>query len=928
MDRLPPADDADLEALQRAGWLDGDRSLIENLSELMRSGPDPSGTARRLAEVARLAPDAIAAATTDPLVGRRLVALAGASRALTATLTRVPDPVAILSAGPGRFEAPSTTGELSGAVRRALATIAAADISGEIDMPAVGRLVADVADAAVQTALALVDPGPDLAVVALGKWGGRELNYASDIDLVLVHSGDERASTETALALLDALAGAYRVDTGLRPEGGHGPLTRTLDSYRRYWGEWAEPWEAQAMLKARFVAGDDDLGARFTEAAAEFVFPERLGADAVRSIRSMKARAEGLLPLDVTELKRGIGGIRDVEFAVQLLQLVHGRADPALRTGNTLEALAELSSGGYVLADDAEALGDAYRWLRDTEHRVQLVDLRQTHTLPDQPAMRERVARSLGYRDRPEDSALEAFEADLARHRAEVRSIHERLFHRPVLDALAESRAGAMTAEAAAARLAAFGFLDTEATRTAIAELTAGLSRRSGLMRHMLPVLMEWLSLSPDPDLGLSQLQRLVEGSADAGEIVATMRDDPVAAERLCRVLGTSRLVGRLLDRLPPLVPLLGDDTRLGAWPSTEELREEATGRSHFRDDPDAAIHSFHAEHLLGIALADLAGVVDEVEVGHRVSDLADATIHAALERIAGDLPTARRLVVVALGKWGGRELGYASDLDAVVVAPADTDTEEAGRAVEQLFTVLGSGRAGLRALDLDLGLRPEGRKGSLVRTLDGFRTYWSQWAQTWELQAMLRSRAAAGDADLGRDFVAAARDAAVAPRPGREGDIRAMKARVESERIPIDEDPDFHLKLGRGGMADVEWTVQLLQMQHGSAEPSLHTAGTLPALDALEAQGLLDASEADVLRTAYRFCTRVRNRLYLRAGRPRDSLPTDPEETTRLARSLGYTATPRTALREDYRRLTRRARRVVEQRFYGIDRPGEGRNA
>ncbi len=925
MERVPPADPADLEALRAAQWIVGDTVAAGDLFDRVRTGPDPEGAMHRLGEVARRSPDLVRDALEDAVLGKRLVSLVGGSRALAATLATAEDARRILLGPPMLQDAlPEDLGRL---VPQALAAIAAEDLADEIDMPEAGLRIANLADAAARVAASTFG-NLAIAVVAMGKWGGGELNYASDIDVLFVHEGPEDEAADAATRFIELLTrradsrAPFRVDTDLRPEGSAGPLTRSLDSYRAYWERWADTWEFQALLKARFVAGDPALGARFLEVAEEYVFPQRLGADAVRSVRAMKARAEGLLDPSVTELKRGVGGIRDVEFAVQLLQLVHGRADPSLRTPNTLEALEALADGGYVLGDDADELAAAYRWLRDAEHRIQLFDLRQTHSLPTQPADRERVARAMGYRDDPNTPALERFESDLAERRSAVRSIHERLFHRPVLEALADSRAASMTPEAAIQRLEAFGFLDTDGTRRAVAELTTGLSRRSALMRHMLPVVMEWLSTAPDPDLGLAQLRLLLGTTDDTAAIVATLRDDPAAAERLCLVLGTSSLVGRLIDRLPPLVPTLGDDAALASWPASDNLVAEAGHRVSVHDDPTAALRRFHAEHLLRIAVADIAGLIDEAEVGRRLSQLSDATVAAAVSAAATETGEAHGLCVVALGKWGGGELTYASDLDAIVVVDEPDATDRASRIIERVIATLGGPITGLPSLELDLDLRPEGRKGALVRSASAYEAYWEQWVETWELQALLRARPAVGDIDRGTELVATAARYVFADIPDRDQDIRAMKARVERERIPLEEDPDFHLKLGKGSLADVEWTVQLLQMRHGRDRPAVRGPSTLRAIKALAREGILPADEAKMLAEAYRFCARVRNRQFLRSERGFDSLPSDPAEATRLARSLGYDSSPRSALREDYRRLTRRARRVVERRFYGID-PG-----
>lgn len=924
------------ETLAGTPWGD-DEQGVERAIERIATGPDPTGTATRLARVLPAAPALASESSRDPLLAEALVAVCSSGRALTAALTALGDdalePLRWASPPAPRIEAAGSDPGLAirRGVRRHMLGIAALDLTRRIDMPAAGIALADLADAAADAALrSVARPGdPSMAVVALGKWGGRELNYASDIDLVFVHEGDEAALAarlaERFIAILSSRTAdgiAFRVDPDLRPEGRDGPLSRTVESFRAYWERWAHTWERQAMLKARPAAGDRALGAAFVEASLSFVHPEVLPHDAVREIRAMKLRSERLVSGAADELKRGVGGIRDIEFAVQLLQLVHGGADPLLRSANTLDALARLGSGGYVDPADTEELSDSYRWLRDLEHRIQLQDLRQTHTVPGGGAARERIAKLMGYRDRPDASAVEAFEGEMVERRSAVRDIHQRLFYRPALEAFASARRDGRIDR----QMAALGFTDSEATRAAAADLTAGLSRRSRLMRQVLPLMMEWLSAAPDPDLGLAQLRLLVAGSGDNGLLIAALRDDPGVGERLCRLLGTARLAGRLVDRIPSALTLLGDDVALGTPPEPSSLRAEALGRGAIRPDHAETIESLHrfwGERLLVTMAADVAGLSDVQDVGRRLSDAADALVEAllaaAIDEVGAGGLHAPPMAVIAMGSWGGRELTYAGDLDALVVFDPDAgDEEAASRVAEVLVGSLAAPSPGVSPPAVDLDLRPEGRKGALTRSLAAYEAYWDRWALTWEFQSLLRARFAAGDAALGDRFVAAATVRAHPASFDADREVRSMKLRVEKERIPLGEDPDFHVKLGKGALSDVEWTVQLLQMRHGHAHPAIRTPATLEALQALARGGLVRPSDAAALEAAYLFCARVRNRLALRAGRTFDSLPTDPDESAALARSLGYEISPRTALREEYRRVTRRARKVVDRVFYG----------
>ncbi len=965
--------DALVPRLAAAGWIDGDAVAPMAAPHLhaLRAGPDPVGTLERLADVLEAAPELAERALAVPAVGEALVAIAGASRALTRTVKAHPDwliDAATGDAGAGEPPEPDV-GAIRSFVRQGLLRIAVRDLLGRADMPRVGRELADLADAAAAAALEYAEakardrdaaadlPDVPFAVVAMGKWGGRELNYASDIDLLFVYDTPAGPAPDSvndygqrvAASFMQALGGvtpegvAFRVDADLRPEGKAGPLARSLDAYASYYDRWAEPWEFQALIKARPAAGDEDLGRRFAELVTPHVYPDTLPAGAIRHVRTLKARAEAHTSSRGrahSEIKRGIGGIRDVEFSVQLLQLVHGRSDADLRGRDTLAALDALERGGYVRPGDAASLHEAYRWLRDLEHRIQLWDLRQTHELPGDDAARHRLARTMGYRDHADRTARDDFEADLVRHRGTVRTIHERLFYRPLLEAFAASPAVRLTPEGARRQLAALGFRDSDGAQRAFDDLTAGLSRRSRLMQQLLPLMLDWLSEAPDPDLGLAQLRTLVTTTADNTTLVAALRDNPVAAERLCRVLGTSRLLGRLLDRIPEALAAIGDDGRIDSVPTPEELTAAARQQVGVRRDRVAvlgALRRFVRGGLLRIAVRDLLGRAGTEQVGGELSDLADAAAAAALDLAHAEVRERPEFdglpdvpfVVVAMGKWGGRELNYASDLDVLYVydVPAGAETHVANAYAEKVATSFAEALGGVTpegvAFRIDARLRPEGKSGRLARSLDGFAAYYDQWAEPWEFQALIKARPAAGDPALGARFLDL-----VVPHvyPGALPDdtvryVRTVKARIEKERIPPHEDAAFHMKLGPGSLSDVEFTVQLLQLAHGGRQPRVRVPGTLAALEALDADHLILPADARSLADAYRFCARVRNRLFLQAGKPRDSLPSDADEATRLALSLGYEHHPLSTMREEYRRRTRRARRVVERLFYGVDR-------
>ncbi len=943
---------ADLEELvSRTGLAPADEDA---LTAALADAADPLTALSALTGLAAAAPGPTGRALARDRPRRALVAVLGTSRSLGRWLASRPDALGFLD---GASDAPLALagrqalvehaldavggaarpeGALRTFKRERLLELAAADLLGETALPVVAAALADLADACLEAAVVLAD-APGLAVVGMGKLGGNELNYSSDVDVLFVSpDGDVRGARRVIEIMAEPLPEGivWRVDADLRPEGRAGPLTRTPESYLAYYRRWADAWEFQALIKRRPVAGDHELGADLCAALEELVYPAAWPADTLASLRAMKARAEAQLSrtgLAEREVKLGPGGIRDVEFAVQLLQLVHGHGDPDIRSPNTLAALERLAENGYVDPVDADTLADSYATLRTVEHRLQLRDEAQVHALPADPGELEFLARGLGYRPDAHAPAAEHFLADFGRNVATVRGVHERLFYRPLLEAFtaederahisaeaAEDERAHISAEAAEDRLHAFGFANAARTRAALGGLTSGLSRRSRLMTRMLPLLLGWLTDAPDPDLGLLMLERLTERPHRAETLTTLFRDSPLAAQRLCRVLGTSRPLGETLEHEPDLVGMLAEDRLLGAPRSREELQHEAESRLAWRQNaPERrrALRNFANRERSRVGIRDLLGFADTEDTGRELTRLAETCLEAALRTSGVDPLRLPPVAVVGLGRLGGAELSYRSDLDVVIVYADGGDFAPVERLAESLIDTLSAPSPEGRAFELDLDLRPEGKQGVLARSLETYVSYWERWADTWEFQALTRARPVAGDPDLGAAFMEAAapfvyRD----PMPAQWAlDIRRMKARIERERLPKRSDPARHMKLGRGGLVDVEFAVQYLQLLHGAAHPEVRRPRLPDALDALGAAGLLDADTAGRLGEAYAFACGVRNRLALLGVRDPDVLPDDVDTLGRLARSLGYEHHPAPTLREEYRRLTRRARRAAE---------------
>ncbi|WGX99453.1 bifunctional [glutamine synthetase] adenylyltransferase/[glutamine synthetase]-adenylyl-L-tyrosine phosphorylase [Nocardioides sp. L-11A] len=965
--------------LLRLGFVDLDRALVDldhlgpgsgDLLALLGRTADPDAALRGLCRLADAADAAgeraalLAAVRDDEGTAMRLLGVLGASVALADHLATHPahwrelaDPAlgstrpaawavraALLDAVAGKPDREAVDA-LRVEYRRHLLRLAARDLTHHLGVDDAAAELSDLAAGTLDAALAVARArlGPDaadvrLAVVAMGKCGGHELNYVSDVDVLFVHEGDERVAARLAAQLMQVCADhtaegtIWPVDAALRPEGRAGPLSRTLASHQSYYERWAEPWEFQALLKARPVAGDLALGAGFVAMTAPMVWSAADREGFVDAARAMRRRVLDHIPAREAErqLKLGAGGLRDVEFAVQLLQLVHGRADESIRPPTTLSALARLTEGGYVGREDGEALHRAYAFLRQLEHRIQLHRLQRTHVVPDDEASLRRLGRSLGFFKESQKQLEDTWQD----HRREVSRLHQKIFYRPLLSAVARigSDEVRLSSEAAGARLAALGYADPQAALRNLEALTAGVSRTAAIQRTLLPAMLQWFAECSDPDGGLFGFRRISEALGRTPWYLSTLRDEGEAAERLAHLLATSRYCTDLLEREPAGVRLLGGDLRpLGSAAMTEEML--ATGRRQQGFEKGVrALRAVRRRELLRIAAGDVLGLVDVAEVGSALTRLTDATLEATLQgaveatlRARGLDAVPTRMAIVAMGRYGGFELSYGSDADVLFVHEPEegADAHEAAtfarivaEEVRRVLAVPGPDPA----LVVDADLRPEGRQGPLVRTLDAYAAYYAKWSHVWEAQALLRADAVVGDPGL-RDRFTTLIDPLRYPAGGLTDDdvveVRRIKGRVDKERLPRGADPALHLKLGRGGLADIEWTVQLLQLRHGAEIPGLRTTQTLPALEAAAGAGLITHDDAQTLGTSWRLATRVRNAVLLARGRAGDEFPRALLERRAVAGILGYQFTETDRLLDDYLRVTRHAHAVVDRVFW-----------
>ncbi|MGL5816130.1 MAG: bifunctional [glutamine synthetase] adenylyltransferase/[glutamine synthetase]-adenylyl-L-tyrosine phosphorylase [Phycicoccus sp.] len=956
-----------------------DRVEEGGLAESIAEVPDPDGALLGLvrfmetvdADPSLTAP--VTAALREPGPARsRLLAVLGSSATLADHLVAHPEQwSAVVAAGP--LEVGEQVARLVAAVRHPddappadalriayreqLLGIAAVDLTAPdpvAALPGTAAALADLAQAALEAALVVAtdEAGPDaartrLAVIAMGKAGGRELNYLSDVDVIFVaEPADGAAEEESTAAATDlatrmmricsastAAGTRWQVDAALRPEGKAGPLVRTVASHRAYYERWAKTWEFQALLKARPVAGHTEVGRAYCDAVQPMVWQASSRENFVDDVQAMRRRVEQHLPAAEAgrQLKLGPGGLRDVEFSVQLLQLVHGRADDTLRGASTLDALEALAVGGYVGREDAAVLDEAYRYLRVLEHRIQLYRLRRTHLMPTTDADLRRLGRALGHRSAPAETVVAEWRA----RQREVRRLHERIFYRPLLSAVARlsDQHARLTPDAARERLAALGFRDPRGALRHLEALTAGISRRAAIQRQLLPVMLGWFADEADPDAGLLAFRTISEELGSTHWYLRLLRDEGSAAERLAHILARSRFAADLLAQAPECVRFLGDPA--GLQPRTrEELLRRMRAAAGRKDDAGSAVlaaRTIRRSELFRVAVADLFGVLTKDEVGRAMADLTcallDVTLEACLRDIVtrGGAPALTRLLVVGMGRLGGREQGYGSDADVLFVHDPEPGADQvaaqqqAMEVVRALVRLLGQPGPDPR-LDVDASLRPEGRNGPLVRSLSSYREYYARWSLVWEAQALLRAAPVAGDAGVAARFVALV-DPIRYPDGGLDAaqvrEIRTLKARVEAERLPRGADPKTHFKLGHGGLSDVEWVVQLVQLRHAHAHPALRTPSTNDALDAAGELGLVDPGRAADLAAAWHLASAMRGAGVLFRGRPIDAVPTNDRDADGIARILGLPPGSGQELRERYRRLARRARSAFESEFY-----------
>lgn len=876
--------------------------------------------------------------------------------------------------------------------RRQTLRIAYGDIVGGQRLETVVAQISHVADcivaAALQAAVASVtkqrgsphhhDGSPaTIAVFALGKLGGAELNYSSDIDLVFVCSGDgrvvgpkpcstleffERVVRETLRLLAETtpLGAAYRVDLRLRPHGSTGPVVMPAEQLVQHYDQAGRTWERQAWVKARCVAGDASLGSRVLSDLEPWIYRRWLSAADISGIKSLKRQIEHRASRtggDGRDVKHGRGGIRDIEFTIQFLQLLNGGTTPRVRTGNTLEAIRRLAETGSLTDQERAILERTYTLLRMIEHRLQILYDVQTHRLPPTAAERVRLAIRAGFG--PGEAGRTAMEAALAEATSLNRKILDHLLHdafpddpqpEPEVDLILDPEPDEAQAEQV---LAAHGFRDIPTARRMLASLgeekVRFLSPRR--CRHFLaaiaPRLLTAIGHTPDPDATLANLDAVADSLGGKGVLWELFSVSPPALDLTVKLCSSSPFLARLLVSNPGMIDELLDSLLIEGLPTPDAVDAALAELCRGAVDIQPILHAFKASQQLRVGVRDILGRLEASETSAALTAIAEATVRAVVaheeaklvtrlgEPMAGQGETVgvrAGPVVLAMGKFGGREMNYASDIDIIFLydhdglsfhtrrtrrsTEATTNAHFFSELAQRTMRVFNTFTPQGRLYDMDSRLRPSGRSGPAAISLDEFERYFAEGgpAAVWERQALVKTRVVVG-AKPAADRVRRIISRATYDRRWSAAEICAihdMRYRMEEGAKPT------NLKRGPGGVVDIEFVAQALQLIHGGTEPQLRTTETLPALHALHEAGHLTDAQFDALTRSYRTLRLIEGRLRLLDAAARHDFPADPDEQRKLAHLLGYGDAA--ALAADVQTITSRTRNEFEAVFRALE--------
>jgi glutamate-ammonia-ligase adenylyltransferase len=747
------------------------------------------------------------------------------------------------------------------------------------------------------------------SIIGMGKLGGQELNYSSDVDVIFVYGEEGNLAptltnhqffTKLAEEIIGIVGGSsaegniFRIDLRLRPEGKSGPLVRSLDSCENYYAEFGETWERMALIKARPVAGDAAVGAAFTAMVQPFIYTRHAGGNVVQQMAVLKKRIEEEVVREgqlTRHVKLGIGGIREIEFIVQSFQVLRGARLAQLRDRSTLRTLAVLVRTKILMAEEAATLADAYRFLRNVEHRLQMEMELQTHTIPDQEHALYRLARSLGC------DSVKKFLAVQEAHTSAVRKIYESVL----------SNAGASVTRATERLLAAdqlpkalanAGFTDVPGAMKVVDNLWHGpgfghvSQRTKELFMHVFSTLLHWGSRVADPDTALARFDKFVNAYGSRGLLYEIFAGNPRLVEMLMRLGDASRYLSDALARQPELFDGIVRGVVLSDPKSLHRMYEELRAAGHEGVDPMETARRWKQSEMVRLGIEDVMELADIEQTHAEMTSLAETCLRFAVERAQTDLKLEGvPFAVIGMGKFGGMELGYGADLDVLFVGGTGTsDQAEASRLASRVMDFMGRQTSTGSLFVVDPRLRPDGEKGTLASSLEAHRDYYGKRAQFWERQALVKARFVAGDAQLGRDFIRMTHDFLYGRALTTEelDEIKQMRHRVETER-GNQQHTDLEFKTGPGGLVDVEFLTQALQLRHGHAHPPLRIAHTLAVLNRLTALGIIEEEHSALLRYNYVLLRRIESVLRRVENVNVSKIPTDDREQQRLAKRLSF---------------------------------------
>jgi glutamate-ammonia-ligase adenylyltransferase len=882
---------------------------------------------------------------------------------------------------------------------REMLRIAARDLSGLAALEEVTAELSSLAAAALQIATEvtrrlliaehglpiLADSGEEaeLTILGMGKFGGRELNFSSDIDLIYFYSSDQGATTGVsdgqggmkgclslhaffvkqaemitkAISQVTDEGFVFRVDLGLRPEGKGGDMALSLRSGEVYYELWGQSWERAAMLKARPVAGSIPLGSELLKRIEPFIYRKYLDYNLIEDMMAMKKKIDASLARELEgeyNIKLGRGGIREIEFFIQALQLVYAGKNPMLRERNSLKSLAILRDARLVSDEDCRLLSDAYRFLRTVEHRIQVVQERQTHNLPKKDDEYLALARRCGFRS-PDRAAR--FREELEKHRTNVSSIYGNLFLsrdqklmeevRPEIHLFFDRSADP---DILKDMLAERRFKNVDMAYEHLLLLRDGppranlTERAHRLLEKIGPPLLQEIFSSPDPDMAMTNLERFLCSIGSRSMFYALLAENRNVLKLIVSLFGMSEFLSKIFIGHPELLDSMVSRTLATSFKSGQTMEQELGDMLALADDFEEqldVLRRYRHEEFLRIGMNDIYGKLGQTEIALQLTTLADACLKAACGIAKQELtrygtPICKNpdgteepadFAIIGMGKMGGMELNYHSDLDIIYIYDHQgmtdgdrqiTNHEYFAKLGQKIIMILTTQTREGYVYKLDTRLRPSGNAGPLVTSLDSFKAYHRDESQVWERQALTKARVVIGGDILrgGIEEIIRHTVYGFSADDSVRAEIHRLRMRMENE-IARESEGSYNIKTGRGGMVDVEFIVQYLLLKHGRMYSEIRSNNTLVALKSIRSAGIMDENDCNTLLNGYKFLRRLENRLRIVHDYSMNDLGGSREYLDMLARRLGYDPKlrhPGEVLMKEYEEITEGIRGVYER--------------